>query len=147
MRRACVLLGLLLAAPGAVHAAPLFVTRTLSSESGCTADRLELRAIEFRHAAATDVGPSERYLMTNAQGAARFLRPGALRPGTISLISGGMTVLACVGAALFAVVARLIGIRSVLVLGACMAIGSNLLLIVLHRPLFGAALAVRAGAA
>ncbi|WP_113716642.1 MFS transporter [Arthrobacter dokdonensis] len=55
-----------------------------------------------------------------------------LEPGRISLISAALTLVACVGAAIFAYVARGIGIRGVLILGACMAMAANLLLIFFH---------------
>ncbi len=55
-----------------------------------------------------------------------------LEPGNISLITGGMTLVACAGAAMFAYVARGIGMRGVLVLGACMGIAALLVLIFFH---------------
>lgn len=52
-----------------------------------------------------------------------------LQPGTLAVIAGGLAVMACLGAASFAYVARVLGMRGVLVLGASMAIASHVALI------------------
>lgn len=55
-----------------------------------------------------------------------------LNPGSISLIGAGVTLLACIGSAVFVYVARRIGMRGVLLLGVGMLASANILLVVFH---------------
>ncbi|MGC0269957.1 MFS transporter [Glutamicibacter soli] len=56
----------------------------------------------------------------------------ALAPGLISLLSAGLTLLSCIAAAIFAYVARVIGMRGVLLLGVCLGAAGLLLLVFFH---------------
>lgn len=55
-----------------------------------------------------------------------------LAPGTISLIGASVTMLACLGSAIFVYVARGIGMRGVLLLGVGMLASANILLLIFH---------------
>lgn len=56
-----------------------------------------------------------------------------LTPGSISLIGAGVTLLACIGSAVFVYVARRIGMRGVLLLGASSLASANIILVIFHE--------------
>ncbi len=60
----------------------------------------------------------------------------AATPGTASAVIAVVTILATVGAAVFAPIARRIGIRTVLIIGAILAAGGQLFQIALHTQLW-----------